>query len=77
MLIAARSDRGTPRVAKQELDAFCKQRGIKAYLPTSAKAGEGIEELIANHFHLFHFVSIAESLRGRRCSRCQTFGNLA
>ncbi len=46
MLIAARSDRGTPRLAEDELDAFCKQRGIKAYLPTSAKEGKGVEELI-------------------------------
>jgi small GTP-binding protein len=46
MLIAARSDRGTPRLTKEELDAFCKQRGINAYLSTSAKEGEGIEELI-------------------------------
>jgi small GTP-binding protein len=46
VLIAARSDRGTPRLAQQELEAFCKQRGINAYLPTSAKASEGIDELI-------------------------------
>ncbi len=46
ILIAARSDRGTPRLTQEELVAFCKQRGIKAYLSTSAKAGEGIEELI-------------------------------
>jgi len=46
MLIAARSDRGTPRLTQDELDAFCKQRGIKAYLSSSAKVGEGINELI-------------------------------
>lgn len=46
VLIAARSDRGTPRLTQEELNAFCKQRGIKAYLLTSAKSGEGIEELI-------------------------------
>ncbi|MGB9939628.1 GTP-binding protein [Methanosarcina sp.] len=45
-LIATRSDRGTPRLTKEELDAFCKQRGIKAYLLTSAKLGEGIDELV-------------------------------
>ncbi len=45
VLIAARSDRGTPRLTQEELEAFCKQRGIKAYLPTSAKEGEGIDEL--------------------------------
>ena len=41
VLIAARSDRGTPRWTQEELDAFCRQRGIMAYLPTSAMAGEG------------------------------------
>jgi small GTP-binding protein len=46
ILIAARSDRGTPRLTQEELNAFCKQRGIKAYLPTSAKTGDGVEELI-------------------------------
>lgn len=46
MLIASRIDRGTPRLTQEELDAFCRQRGIKAYLPTSAKEGEGVEELI-------------------------------
>lgn len=46
VLIAARSDRGIPQLTNEELDAFCKQRGIKAHLRTSAKSGEGIEELI-------------------------------
>lgn len=46
MLIAARTDRGAPRLTQEELDAFCKQRGIKAYIPTSASEGEGIEELV-------------------------------
>ncbi|MBR1240084.1 TIR domain-containing protein [Bradyrhizobium sp. AUGA SZCCT0274] len=46
ILIAARSDRGTPRLTHDELETFCKQRGIKAYLTTSARTGEGIEELI-------------------------------
>ncbi|OPX76428.1 MAG: WD domain, G-beta repeat [Methanosaeta sp. PtaB.Bin018] len=48
MLIAAGSDfdRGTPQLTQKELDAFCKQHSISTYLPTSAKYGEGIEELI-------------------------------
>jgi WD40 repeat protein len=46
VLIAARSDRGTPRLTQEELDAFCRQRGIVAYLPTSAMGGEGIEALV-------------------------------
>jgi small GTP-binding protein len=49
VLIAARSDRGTPRLTHEELEAFCRQRGIKAYLSTSANAGEGIEELTRAH----------------------------
>ena len=46
MLIAARTDRGAPRLTQEVLKAFCQQRGIAAYLPTSARSGEGIEELI-------------------------------
>jgi WD40 repeat protein len=46
ILIAARSDRGTPRLTQEELDTFCRQRGITAYLSTSAKAGEGIDALV-------------------------------
>lgn len=46
VLIAARSDRGTPWLTQEELNTFCKQRGIKSYLLTSAKSGEGIDELI-------------------------------
>lgn len=46
ILIAARSDRGTPRLTNEELNIFCKQQGIKAYMLTSAKSGEGIEELV-------------------------------
>lgn len=46
VLIAARSDRGTPRLTQEELDAFCKERGIKACLFTSAREGNGLEELI-------------------------------
>ncbi|HWB01588.1 MAG TPA: TIR domain-containing protein [Verrucomicrobiales bacterium] len=46
VLIAARSDRGTSRLTREELEMFCKQRGIAAYLPTSAMKGEGVEELV-------------------------------
>lgn len=46
VLIAARSDRGAPRLTLEELNNFCKQRGIKAYILTSAKSGEGIEDLV-------------------------------
>jgi small GTP-binding protein len=46
MLIAARSDRGTPRLTKEELQAYCQLQGITGCLLTSAKTGEGITELI-------------------------------
>jgi small GTP-binding protein len=46
ILIAARCDRGVPRLTQDEIQAFCQQRGIAAYLPTSAKTDEGIDELI-------------------------------
>jgi small GTP-binding protein len=46
MLIAARSDRGMPRLTDEDLRAFCDRRGVKAYLPTSAYTGDGVAELI-------------------------------
>jgi small GTP-binding protein len=46
VLIAARSDRGSARLTLEELDTFCRRRGIKAYQPTSALAGDGIDELV-------------------------------
>jgi small GTP-binding protein len=52
MLIAARSDRGMPRLTQEELQAYCQQRGIASYLPTSAKSGEGIEELVRQMYVL-------------------------
>ena len=46
MLVAARSDRGTPRLTSEELDEFCQNRCLAGYLRTSAKAGEGMDELV-------------------------------
>ena len=47
VLIAARSDRGSPRITREELVEYCNDRGISAYFLTSAKAGYGIDELIS------------------------------
>jgi len=46
VLVAARCDRGTATLTREELEAFCRQRGIRCYLSTSAKDGEGLTELI-------------------------------
>jgi small GTP-binding protein len=46
VLVAARADRGAPTLTDEELHAFCEQRGLRGYVRTSAKAGEGLEELI-------------------------------
>jgi GTPase SAR1 family protein len=47
MLIGARADRGEARLTQEELDAFCRQRGIRGgYLATSAKEEIGLEELL-------------------------------
>lgn len=45
ILIAARSDRGAPWVTRAELEGFCRDRGVEAYLITSAKQNEGITSL--------------------------------
>jgi small GTP-binding protein len=46
ILVGAQSDRGTPTVTAEELEAFCRQRGISGYLSTSALKGWGLDELI-------------------------------
>jgi hypothetical protein len=46
LLVAARTDRGAPQLTHSDLEAYCKQKGIKGYLATSAKLDEGINELI-------------------------------
>jgi len=46
ILVAARSDRGTARLTQDEIEAYYKTRGLAGYLSTSAKEGEGVEELI-------------------------------
>ncbi len=46
VLVAARADRGTPRLTTEELEAYCQQRGLRGYLCTSALKGEGVEELV-------------------------------
>ncbi|HWW75626.1 MAG TPA: Rab family GTPase, partial [Pyrinomonadaceae bacterium] len=47
ILVGARADRGDARLTKEELDEFCRQRGIRGgYLATSAKEGGGLEELL-------------------------------
>lgn len=47
ILVAARCDRGDARLTREDLEAFCRQRGIRAYHTTSASKGDGVEELIA------------------------------
>lgn len=46
ILVAARIDRGTGRLTDEELDAFCRSRGVKGWLRTSALRGEGIDDVI-------------------------------
>jgi small GTP-binding protein len=46
LLVAARCDRGAATLTREELQAFCQQRGIRGYLSTSAKQGEGVGELV-------------------------------
>jgi GTPase SAR1 family protein len=46
ILVAARCDRGSPTLTREELEAFCNRRGLGGYIMTSAKEGYGLEELI-------------------------------
>jgi GTPase SAR1 family protein len=46
ILVAARADRGTPRLTADEIARFCADRGIEHYVVTSALAGDGLPELL-------------------------------
>ncbi|HKR49512.1 MAG TPA: TIR domain-containing protein [Pseudonocardiaceae bacterium] len=46
ILVAARGDRGAPRLTTEEIEAFCVERGIAGYVATSAVLGDGLDELI-------------------------------
>ena len=47
ILVGARVDRGESRLTAEELNAFCKSRGIAgSYVATSAKEGAGLEMLL-------------------------------
>jgi GTPase SAR1 family protein len=47
ILVGARADRGEARLTQEEIDEFCRQRGIGGgYLPTSAKEKIGLDELL-------------------------------
>ncbi|MGH4011093.1 MAG: Rab family GTPase [Pseudonocardiaceae bacterium] len=46
ILVAARSDRGSPRLTTEEIEASCADRGIAGYVTTSALRGYGLDELI-------------------------------
>ena len=47
ILVGARADRGEPRLTQEELDDFCRQRGVSGgYLATSAKECRGLDDLL-------------------------------
>lgn len=46
ILVAARSDRGAPRLTTEEIKTFCAERGITGYVVTSALRGDGLDELV-------------------------------
>lgn len=46
ILVAARGDRGAPRLTAEEIEVFCAERGIAGYVATSALRGDGLGELL-------------------------------
>lgn len=48
ILVGARTDRGMPTLTRDEIEAYCRRRGISGlYVPTSANTGDGLPELVA------------------------------
>ncbi|MFI7602081.1 TIR domain-containing protein [Actinoplanes sp. NPDC049681] len=46
ILVAARSDRGAARLTEDDIRQFCADRGIRAYVATSALADVGLDDLL-------------------------------
>ena len=46
VLVAARSDRGTPTLTESDLQDFCRQKGISDYVRTSALDNSGVDQLM-------------------------------
>jgi GTPase SAR1 family protein len=46
ILVAARTDRGDARVTREDIEAYCRRRGIRGYVRTSAITGAGLDELV-------------------------------
>lgn len=47
ILVAARTDVGGVRITASDIEAYCKERGYIAHLPTSAEKNEGCDDLHA------------------------------
>jgi small GTP-binding protein len=47
VLVAARTDRGSTTLTEEEIKEFCRKRGLRAYIATSALQGTGIKDLMA------------------------------
>jgi WD40 repeat protein len=47
LLVAGRTDRGSPRLTAEEIREFCARRGIRGFVETSALNGTGVDELLA------------------------------
>jgi small GTP-binding protein len=46
ILVSTRTDRGASRLTTKEIDTFCSSRGISAFVRTSARTRQGIDELL-------------------------------
>lgn len=45
LLVAGRIDRGAPPVAREDLDSVIRESQFRSYIQTSAKTGDGVEDL--------------------------------
>lgn len=73
VLVAARSDRGQPRVTAEEMAAFIKSRGVEAYVVTSAAAGTGVEELIGEVQRLIPWATKPETVTTQTFARMKEY----
>jgi small GTP-binding protein len=73
VLVAARSDRGSAVLTQDELQEFCRKRGLRGYVETSALNGDGMNELMAQVKNLIPWndkVAIVTSDTFKRVKEC-------
>lgn len=73
ILVAARADRGSPRLTDDEIEGFCALRRVRRFMTTSAVTGAGLDELVAEMRDAIDWDSRAATVTSRTFKRIKDF----